>query len=85
MPGKRAEIAECASGDHPLLPRQLYFGYAGFHAGRGPLLVGSSLWGANLLNLKPCIEVDNSDGSMHVGKKATGEAWKRCSPPLCEG
>lgn len=28
--------------------------------------------GANLLNLKPCIEVDNSDGSMHVGKKYRG-------------
>lgn len=28
--------------------------------------------GANLLSLKPCIEVDNSDGSMHVGKKYRG-------------
>ena len=26
-------------------------------------------FGANLLSLKPCIEVDNADGSMHVGKK----------------
>ncbi len=28
--------------------------------------------GANLLKLKPCIEVDNHDGSMHVGKKYRG-------------
>lgn len=27
---------------------------------------------ANLLSLKPCIEVDNTDGSMHVGKKYRG-------------
>lgn len=32
--------------------------------------------GANLLNLKPCIEVDNSDGSMHVGKKYRGNLQK---------
>lgn len=32
--------------------------------------------GANLLNLKPCIEVDNSDGSMHVGKKYRGNLRK---------
>lgn len=30
-------------------------------------------FGANLLSLKPCIEVDNSDGSMHVGKKYRGK------------
>lgn len=28
--------------------------------------------GANLLKLKPCIEVDNRDGSMNVGKKYRG-------------
>ena len=33
-------------------------------------------FGANLLNLKPCIEVDNSDGSMHVGKKYRGSLEK---------
>lgn len=33
-------------------------------------------FGANLLNLKPCIEVDNSDGSMHVGKKYRGPLQK---------
>lgn len=32
--------------------------------------------GANLLALKPCIEVDNSDGSMHVGKKYRGNLKK---------
>lgn len=32
--------------------------------------------GANLLSLKPCIEVDNSDGSMHVGKKYRGTLQK---------
>lgn len=32
--------------------------------------------GANLLSLKPCIEVDNSDGSMHVGKKYRGALGK---------
>ena len=32
--------------------------------------------GANLLSLKPCIEVDNSDGSMHVGKKYRGSLQK---------
>lgn len=32
--------------------------------------------GANLLSLKPCIEVDNSDGSMHVGKKYRGSLEK---------
>lgn len=32
--------------------------------------------GANLLNLKPCIEVDNTDGSMHVGKKYRGNLRK---------
>jgi len=31
-----------------------------------------SALGANLLQLKPCIEVDNRDGSMHVGKKYRG-------------
>lgn len=29
--------------------------------------------GANLLKLKPCIEVNNKDGSMEVGKKYRGE------------
>ena len=29
--------------------------------------------GANLLKLKPCIEVDNNDASMHVGKKYRGD------------
>lgn len=32
--------------------------------------------GANLLALKPCIEVDNSDGSMRVGKKYRGNLKK---------
>ncbi len=32
--------------------------------------------GANLLSLKPCIEVDNTDGSMHVGKKYRGSLEK---------
>ena len=31
---------------------------------------------ANLLSLKPCIEVDNTDGSMHVGKKYRGNLKK---------
>lgn len=31
---------------------------------------------ANLLSLKPCIEVDNTDGSMHVGKKYRGNLAK---------
>ncbi len=35
--------------------------------------------GANLLALKPCIEVDNRDGSMHVGKKYRG-ALKKVLP-----
>ena len=29
--------------------------------------------GANLLKLKPCIEVNNEDGSMNVGKKYRGD------------
>lgn len=33
-------------------------------------------FGANLLSLKPCIEVDNTDGSMHVGKKYRGTLQK---------
>lgn len=32
--------------------------------------------GANLLNLKPCIEVNNSNGSMSVGKKYRGSLQK---------
>lgn len=32
--------------------------------------------GANLLSLKPCIEVNNADGSMHVGKKYRGSLEK---------
>ena len=28
--------------------------------------------GANLLNIKPCIQVDNTSGAMHVGKKYRG-------------
>lgn len=32
--------------------------------------------GANLLNLKPSIEVDNTDGSMHVAKKYRGSLRK---------
>lgn len=31
---------------------------------------------ANLLSLKPCIEVDNTNGSMHVGKKYRGSLQK---------
>lgn len=33
-------------------------------------------FGANLLNLKPCIQVDNHDGSMSVGKKYRGALKK---------
>ena len=33
-------------------------------------------FGANLLNLKPCIEVDNSSGAMGVGKKYRGNLDK---------
>ena len=33
-------------------------------------------FGANLLNLKPCIEVDNTSGAMHVGKKYRGNLEK---------
>lgn len=33
-------------------------------------------FGANLLSLKPCIEVDNRDGSMGVGKKYRGKLEK---------
>lgn len=32
--------------------------------------------GANLLNIKPCIEVNTRDGSMHVGKKYRGALEK---------
>ncbi len=32
-----------------------------------------AMLGANLLSLKPCIEVDNQDGSMTVGKKYRGK------------
>ncbi len=32
-----------------------------------------AMLGANLLQLKPCIEVDNKDGSMTVGKKYRGK------------
>lgn len=32
--------------------------------------------GANLLNIKPCIEVDNSSGKMNVGKKYRGTIQK---------
>jgi len=32
--------------------------------------------GANLLNIKPCIEVDNTDGKMNVGKKYRGSLGK---------
>ncbi len=33
-------------------------------------------FGANLLNIKPCIEVNNTDGSMNVGKKYRGNLSK---------
>ena len=33
-------------------------------------------FGASILQLKPCIEVDNADGSMHVGKKYRGTLKK---------
>jgi DegV family protein with EDD domain len=33
---------------------------------------GITAFGANLLNIKPCIEVDNSTGKMHVGQKYRG-------------
>ena len=33
-------------------------------------------FGANLLSLKPCIEVDNTSGAMHVGKKYRGNLEK---------
>lgn len=32
----------------------------------------ATAFGANLLNIKPCIEVNNKDGSMSVGKKYRG-------------
>lgn len=35
-----------------------------------------AMLGANLLNLKPCIEVDNTNGSMTVGKKYRGNLKK---------
>ena len=35
-----------------------------------------AMLGANLLNLKPCIEVNNKDGSMTVGKKYRGRLDK---------
>ena len=31
-----------------------------------------AMLGANMLQLKPCIEVNNADGSMGVGKKYRG-------------
>ena len=33
-------------------------------------------FGAGLLKIKPCIEVDNSCGSMHIGKKYRGNIEK---------
>ena len=33
-------------------------------------------FGANALGLKPCIEVQNQDGSMKVGKKYRGKLEK---------
>ena len=70
-----AEIAEAMKG---IVPRchasfildTLEFMKAG---GRCSSLVA---FGANLLSLKPCIEVDNADGSMHVGKKYRGTLKK---------
>ena len=41
--------------------------------GRCPALVA---FGANLLQLKPCIEVNNADGSMGLGKKYRGSMEK---------
>ena len=35
-----------------------------------------AMLGANMLQLKPCIEVDNSSGSMNVGKKYRGSLEK---------
>lgn len=76
-----AEIAEAMKG---IVPRchasfildTLEFMKAG---GRCSSVVA---FGANLLSLKPCIEVDNADGSMHVGKKYRG-TLKRCCPSMC--
>lgn len=70
-----AEIAEAMKG---IIPRchasfildTLEFMKAG---GRCSSVVA---FGANLLSLKPCIEVDNADGSMHVGKKYRGTLKK---------
>ena len=70
-----AEIAEAMKG---IVPRchasfildTLEFMKAG---GRCSSVVA---FGANLLSLKPCIEVDNADGSMHVGKKYRGTLKK---------
>ena len=74
--GKSApEIAECLReiipcGHASFIVDTLDFMRAG---GRCSSVVA---FGANLLNLKPCIEVDNSDGSMHVGKKYRGSLEK---------
>ena len=38
-----------------------------------------SMLGANMLQLKPCIEVDNSSGAMNVGKKYRGSLEKALS------
>ena len=38
-----------------------------------------AMLGANMLQLKPCIEVDNSSGAMNVGKKYRGSLEKALS------
>ena len=52
-------------------PFQLYPGYSEIHERRGRCSNVLAL-GANLLNIKPCIEVNNQDGSMGRGKEIPG-------------
>ncbi len=70
LPG--AEVAEKVKGMIPKVHTSFILNTLEFmHA--GGRCSGVAKFGANLLGLKPCIEMDNATGTMSVGKKYRGD------------
>lgn len=70
-----AEIAEKLKANRPNVHASFILDTLDFMRAGGRCSTVAAV-SANLLSLKPCIEVDNSDGSMHVGKKYRGGLQK---------
>ena len=76
-----AEIAERLEGRKKLVHSSFILDTLKFMSAGGRCSSITAL-GANLLNIKRCIEVDNTTGGMHVGK-STGELSTGCFLTMC--